>query len=160
MQYIKLVPAFVVATALTLACASPETAAAPEPKQNSPAELQLEKANTESKEAVHKMQAYAYAQKADFIKQTKEDLTQIQKEMDLLGAKVAKADDAVKADANSKLDAVREKWAQAKMQLDRAEDATEATWDDVTDGVKKSYGEMQDAYEQTRQWLSDKIEPN
>ena len=54
---------------------------------------------------------------------------------------------------------MRKKWAQAKKQLDRAESATESTWNDVKGGFEKSYGELKDSFEKTRQWLSEKIEP-
>ena len=43
-------------------------------------------------------------------------------------------------------------------QLERAKTATEATWDDVSSGIKKSFGELEDSFRQTRQWLSDQLE--
>jgi hypothetical protein len=54
---------------------------------------------------------------------------------------------------------VREKWAQAKKQLDGAETATESNWDDVKNGFKQSYADLKDSFNKTRQWLSDKIAP-
>jgi hypothetical protein len=58
-----------------------------------------------------------------------------------------------------RLDAVRENWARAKTQLDLAKTATEATWNDVKRGLQKSRDELMESFENSRQWLSDKIEP-
>jgi chromosome segregation ATPase len=118
-----------------------------------------DKATTETKEAALAIQDFAYAQKAEFVDKMKKELVEIQGELDRLSAKVDRSSGAAKADAKTKLEAVREKWAQAKKQLDQAESATESTWDDVKVGFKKSYGELKDSFENTRQWLSDKIEP-
>ena len=86
-------------------------------------------------------------------------LAEIQEELDRLSAKVDRSSGVVKVEGETQLEAVREKWAQAKKQLDRAESATESTWDDVKGGFETLYGELKDSFEKTRQWLSDKIEP-
>jgi hypothetical protein len=89
----------------------------------------------------------------------KKDLVSIQEELDGLGAKVESAGGSAKAEAKVKLAAVREKWAQAKKQVDRAETATASDWDDVKGGFKQSYADLKDSFDKTRQWLSDKIAP-
>ena len=105
------------------------------------------------------MREYAYAEKAEFVAKMKKELVSTQEELDRLGAKVDGASGAAKADAKVKLAAVREKWAQAKKQLDGAETATESNWDDVKNGFKQSYADLKDSFNKTRQWLSDKIAP-
>ena len=145
---------FLFIAALAVECTSAEGQ-----KQSGTAAVQLEKAKTETKEAVQASQDYAYTQKTEFVDQMKKDLAEIQKQMDLLSAKVDKSSGAVKADAKTRLDAVRVKWTQAKKQLDQAQSATESTWNDVKDGVKKSYVDVKDSLDKTRQWLSDKIAP-
>ncbi len=89
----------------------------------------------------------------------KKELAEIQNELDQLSAKIDKSSGAVKADAKTQLEALREKWAQAKKQLDQAESSTESTWEKVKDNLKKYYGELKDSLEKTRRWLSDKIKP-
>jgi chromosome segregation ATPase len=140
-------------------CKSTDGNSAVGPKQRETAAAQLDKAKTETKEAAQAMQDYTYAQKAEFIDKMKKELVGIQEELDRLSARVDTSIGAEKADAKTKLEAVREKWARAKKQLDQAESATESDWDDVKGGFKKSYGELKDSFEKTRQWLSDKIEP-
>lgn len=156
MSYAKLVFAFLLIVVVMVGCRSAEMT---ESSEKPTAAVQLDKAKTKTKEAAQAMQDYSYAQKADFVDKTKKELVQIEEELDRLYAKVEKSNGAVKADAKIKLDAVREKWAQAKKQLDLAESATESTWDDVKSDFKNSYEKMKDGYEETRQWLSKKIEP-
>ncbi|MDD5308527.1 MAG: hypothetical protein PHU25_14490 [Deltaproteobacteria bacterium] len=149
---------FFLVAALAGGCATTDGKAAVEPKQSGTATVKLEKAKTETKEAVQASQDYAYAQKTEFVDKMKKDLTGIQEEVDRLSVRVDKSSGAAKADAKIRLEEVRQKWAQAKKQLDQAESATEATWDNVKGGVRKSYGELKDSFDKTRQWLSDKIE--
>jgi chromosome segregation ATPase len=134
---------FVAGFAMGCACSS---------KDGKSAAAQLDVAKTETKEAAQAVKDYAYAQK-------KSELADIQEELDKLSARVDKSSGAAKADAKTRLDAVGKKWAEAKKQLARAESATESTWDDVKGGVKKSYGELKDSMDKTRQWLSEKIAP-
>jgi len=146
MRHTILVITFLIVAALAVGCTSTDGKPAGGPKQSETGPAQA-------------MQDYTYAQKAEFVDKMKKELVEIQEELDRLSAKVDRSSGAAKADARTKLEAVREKWAQAKKQLDQAESATDSTWDDVKGGFKKSYGELMDSFEKTRQWLSDKIEP-
>jgi hypothetical protein len=150
---------FSLAVALAVGCTPAEGKSAAGPIHRETAAAQLGKAKTETKEAALAIQDYAYTQKAELVDKMKKELADIQEELDRLSAKVDGSSDAAKADAKTKLEAVRKKWAQAKKQLDQAESATESTWDDVKGGFKKSYGELKYSFDKTRQWLSDKIEP-
>ena len=44
-------------------------------------------------------------------------------------------------------------------QLDEVKNASESTWDSVKAGSKKAYDELKDSFQQSRQWLSDKVAP-
>jgi hypothetical protein len=159
MRHTILVTTLLGAAALAVGCTSKEVKAAVAPKQAEPSAVHLEKAKAESKQAAHEMRDYAYAEKAEFVVQMKKELVSIQDELDQLGAKVESAGGSAKADAKVKLAAVREKWAQAKKQVDRAETATASDWDDVKSGFKQSYVDLNDSFDKIRQWLSDKIAP-
>jgi hypothetical protein len=119
----------------------------------------LDKVKVETKEAAQAMRDYAFAEKAEFVAKMKKEMIATQEELDRLGASVDSAGDSAKADAKVKLAAVRAKWVQAKAHLDRAESATDSTWDDVKFGFKQSYVDLKDSFNSTRQWLSDKIAP-
>jgi hypothetical protein len=141
-----------------IGCSSSDAKATAEWEKGATAAVKLEKAEVETKEAAKASQDYAYARKAEFVAKMKKDLADIQAEIDRLSARVDKSSGAAKADAKTRLEAVRQSWAQARKRLDEAEGATESTWDDVKGGVRKSYGEVKDSFEKTRDWMSGKIE--
>jgi chromosome segregation ATPase len=159
MRHTILVISFLLVAACAVGCKSTDGKSAAEAKHHEDAAAQLDKAKTETKEAAQAVQDYAYAQKAEFVEKMKKELADIQEELDRLSAKVERSNGAAKADAEAKLEVVREKWAQAKKQLDQTESATESTWNDVESAFKKLYGELKDSFEKTRQWLSDTIKP-
>lgn len=149
----------VLVTGLTVGCQSKDEQPTSAPTPSEAASAQLDEVKTETKEAAQAVQDYAYAERAEFVDKMKSGLVEIQAELDRLSAKVDRSNGAVKADAKTKLDAVREKWVQAQKQLDQAESATESNWSDVKDGFNQSYSDLADSFSTTRQWLSDKIEP-
>jgi len=106
-----------------------------------------------------KEQDYTYAQKSEFTAKMQGQLAQINKDLDLLAAKIEKSGDAAKAEAKPKLQALREQADKLDKQLGEAKHATETTWDSVKAGSKKAYAELKDGFDQARQWVSDKIAP-
>jgi hypothetical protein len=165
-----LVITFLLAAALAAGCSPTEANAAIVPQSpgakvaTSPtpaaiAAVRLDNAKAETKEAAHAMQEYAFAKKVEFAANMKNELAAIQVEIDRIALKIDRADVKVKADATVKLDALRVKWAETKKQLDLAESANESSWEDMKAGFNKSHTDLVDFFEQTRQWLSDKIEP-
>ena len=159
MRHTILVIGFLLVAAFAVGCKSTDGKSAAETKHREDAAAQLDKAKTETKEAAQAVQDYTYAQKAEFVEKMKKELAEIQEELDRLSAKVERSSGAAKADAEAKLEVMREKWAQAKKQLDQTESATESTWNDMEGAFKKLYGELKDTLEKTRQWLSDTIKP-
>ena len=120
---------------------------------------QIEKVQTETKQAAQDMKVYTYAQKAEFVKAMQAQLDALNKDLDQLSAKIDKSSDAVKAEAKPKLQALRDQAAQLNKQLDNAKSATESTWDSVKAGFTKAYDATKDGFNQARQWVSDKIAP-
>ena len=120
---------------------------------------QIEKVQTETKEAAQDMKDYTYAQKSAFVENMQTQLAALNKDLDQLAAKVEKSSDAAKADAKPKLQALRDQADKLNQQLDKAKNATESTWEDVKTGYKKAYNELKDGFQQARQWVSDKIAP-
>ncbi len=151
MRHAKLTIMAFAITIFAVGCSSTGGKAAPE---SQPGEVK-----TEVKEAGRAIRDYTYDQKDDFVKATKQELADIQAELDRLEAKVERSSGAVKDEAKLKLAAVREKWSAVKVRLEQAEQATEATWDDVQSGFKAAYHDLASSFASARQWLSDKIEP-
>jgi hypothetical protein len=159
MRHAILVTTFFISGVCLVSCTSKDGKSAVAPKPQGSAAVHLEKAKAETKEAAQAMRDYAYAEKTEFVDRMGKELVSIQEELDRLGAKVDKASGAAKADAKVKLQTARDKWTQAKRQLDQAETATESSWDDVKTGFKQSYTDLQDSFAKTRQGLSDKVAP-
>jgi len=150
---------FLGVAALTLSCTSTEGKAAPAPIPGETAAEELDNAITETAEAAEAINEYAYAQKAEFVAKTKQELLEIQQELDRLSAKADSVGGAVKAEAETTLGTVRKQWALTKTHLDAVENASESSWNDIERSFRKSYGQLKDSFEKSRQWLSDKIEP-
>ena len=120
---------------------------------------QIDKVQTETKEAAQDMKDYTYAQKSAFVETMQGQLAALNRDLDQLSAKVEKSSDAVKAEAKPKLQALRDQTAQLNKQLDEVKKATESTWDSVKGGFKKAYESSKEGFQQARQWVSDKIAP-
>ena len=120
---------------------------------------QMDKVQTETTQAAQDTKDYTFAQKAEFVKTMQGQLDTLNKDLDQLSAKIDSSSDAVKAEAKPKLQALRDQAAQLNKQLADAQNATESTWDSVKAGFQKAYDATKDGFNQTRQWVSDKIAP-
>ena len=86
-------------------------------------------------------------------------LAELNSDLDQLAAKIEKSSAAVKAEAQPKLQALRDQITQLNKQPDEVKNATESTWDSVKGGFKKAYEASKAGFQQARQWVSDKIAP-
>jgi uncharacterized protein involved in exopolysaccharide biosynthesis len=120
---------------------------------------QLDQLQEKTTEAARDMKDYTYAQKAEFTAQMRRELAEINRDLDQLAAKIEKSSDAAKAEAQPKLQVLRDQAAGLNKQLVEAENATESTWDSVKAGSRKAYEELKDGFNQARQWVSEKIAP-
>ena len=120
---------------------------------------QIDKVQTETKQAAQDMKDFTFAQKTEFVKTMQGQLDTLNKDLDQLSAKIDSSSDAVKAEAKPKLQALRDQVAKLNTQLDEAKNATESTWDSVKAGFNKSYEATKAGFNQARQWVSDKIAP-
>ena len=120
---------------------------------------QLDEVQAKTEAAAQDMKDYTFAQKAAFVEKMQGQLTELNRDLDQLAAKIESSSDAVKAEAKPKLQALRDQAAKLNTQLDAAKDATESTWDSVKAASAKAYNELKDGFNQARQWVSDKIAP-
>lgn len=119
----------------------------------------LDQNKKDNDEAIKESIDYTYRQRAKFINEMKKELSDIQKDMDELSIKAEKTQDKAKTDAKIKLDALREEMELTKKHIEESEKADETTWEDVKKGFRKANADLKKSFENTRQWLSDKIEP-
>ena len=139
---------FLSATAFVVGCNKEETTS-----------QQIEKVEAKTKEAAQDMKDYTFAQKNQFVEKMQGQLTELNRDLDQLGARIEKSSDTVKAEAKPKLQALRDQTAGLNKQLEEVKNATESTWDSVKSGFKKAYESSKDGFQQARQWVSDKVAP-
>jgi chromosome segregation ATPase len=120
---------------------------------------QIDKVQTETKQAAQDMKNYTFAQKAEFVKDMQGQLDTLNQDLDKLSAKVDSSSDAIKAEAKPKLQALRDQAAKLNQQLADAQNATESTWDGVKADSQKAYTALANGFTDARQWVSDKIAP-
>jgi len=150
MKYTKIAIALLAVTTLASGC---------KPSEEQVTSQQIDKVKVETKAAAQDVKDYAYAQREEFAQKMKVQIAQINKDLDALDSKLDKASDAVKAEAKPKLQALRDQQAQLSKQLDAIKDANETSWSDVKAATSKAFDSLKDGFNQSRQWLSDKIAP-
>jgi chromosome segregation ATPase len=129
------------------------------PSDDKTAAQQIDKVQTETKQAAQDMKDYTFAQKAQFVKAMQDQMTALDQDLDKLTAKIDGSSDEIKAEAKPKLQTLRDQAASLNQQLADAQNATESTWDSVKTGSQKAYAALQNSFMESRQWLSDKIAP-
>src|ERR1039458_2563934 len=107
---------------------------------------QIDKVQTETKQAAQDMKDYTYAEKAEFVKTMQDQLTTLDQDLDKLSAKIDSSSDAIKAEAKPKLQALRDQATKLNQQLADAQNATESTWDSVKAGTKSAYESVEKGF--------------
>src|SRR5947209_10187520 len=141
-------------SAATLAVGCKPSAETSTTENRSETTAQLDKVKKETKEAAQEMKDYSYTEKSEFFEKMQSELAAINQDLDQLAAKIEKSNDAAKAEARPKVQALRDQAAKLNKQLDGAKSATASTWDDVKTGCKKGYGEFKEGFQKARQWVS------
>src|SRR5262245_54094877 len=144
------------AMAVTVGCQKKPEPTAPTAEDSA---AQLEKLKKKTQEAVDASRDYAYVQKAEYAAKIRSEVADLNKELDQLSGKIEASSTAAKDEAKAKLQAVREKVTRLTEKLDGVQSASEATWNDVQSGVKQAYDDVKSTFNQTRQWLAEKIKP-
>jgi len=144
----KLMITFLSAATFTVGCNNEKTTS-----------QQIEKVQAKTEEAAQEMKDYSYAQKSLFVEKMQGQLAALNRDVDQLGARIEKSSDAVKTEAKTKFQALRDQTEKLNKQLDEVKNASESTWDSVKSGFKKAYESSKDGFNQARQWVSDKVAP-
>jgi len=118
-----------------------------------------QKASKEAKEAVQATKEYASALRAEFVKDMQKQLAAINRELQQLSAKVESSNNAAKADAKARLQALRDKAARLDGELEKARNADEAAWGRMKASVERSHEDLKESVAQARGWLAEKIAP-
>ena len=107
--------------------------------------------------AARDLKDYTFEEKDAFSAKLKDGLSEANKSLDPLDAKVAHAGAATKEAAQPKLDALRTKADQLGKKVDAIQGATASTWESVKKDSKNSYIDLKVQIHRERQWLSNKL---
>jgi ElaB/YqjD/DUF883 family membrane-anchored ribosome-binding protein len=155
MKLPKIILPFLLLIAASLgACDKSSTSADSTP---STAGQQLDQLKQDTSNAAQDMKNYTFTEKDAFVAKMQTELDSLNQELAALSAKIANASDAVKADAQPKLDALRVKIAELGPELDKAKNSTESTWDEVKGGTQKAFDSTTDAFKEAGLWLDNKL---
>jgi hypothetical protein len=102
---------------------------------------------------------YSYSEKPKLVEKLKSELNEVNGEIKRVGDKMADSTEQARAEAKPKLEALKEKAKNLDVYIDKAQNATESTWNDVKAGSQKALDEAKAGFTEARQWLSDKIAP-
>lgn len=127
-------------------CASPGGDPAAVPPPDAPAALALAR-------------GVAYAQKDRFVVQAKAGLADLEDALKRLDAEVALSAGAPKIEGQARLEALRERLARTREQLDRVEIATAANWEAARDAFEGSREELGSSFGRARDWMKKELDP-
>ena len=109
------------------------------------------------KDSMQSAADYTYDKKDAFVAAAGEELNALDQKTKELSDKAASASDSIKADAQIKLQELRDKRAALDKKLDAVKNATEANWNEVKAGFQTAYDDTKDSLKQAWQWLTDKL---
>ena len=100
---------------------------------------------------------YAYDKREVYLTNASTDLAALDQKINELAAKAATAGEAVKTNAQPKLQELRNQRAALNQKLEALKKATEANWNDAKSDYLKSYDEVKNSCQQAWQWLAEKL---
>jgi hypothetical protein len=96
---------------------------------------------------------YTYDKKNEFVASAQTDLNALDQKIKNFSDKAANTTGSTKADAQAKLQNLREKRAVLNKKLDDVKKATAAGWDDAKTAFKNSYDDTKNSLNEAWQWL-------
>jgi uncharacterized protein YhaN len=109
------------------------------------------------KNSMQSVTDYTYDKKDVFVANASTNLDALDQKIQELSDKAATASDSVKADAQIKLQELRNERAALNQKLDAVKNSTEADWNDVKTAFQNSYDDVKSSLKQAWQWLNDKM---
>lgn len=102
---------------------------------------------------------YTYDQKAQFVQTMEIRLAEINQELNEISAKLERSSEETRAEAQPKLRALRDQSATLSRQLEEVKNASESKWEDVKIRSQETFESLEEGFQESRQWLSEKIAP-
>jgi len=109
------------------------------------------------KDSLSSASDYTYDKKDAYLNAATNDLARLDQHIQNLSDRAATASDSVKADAQTKLQELRDKRTALDQKLDDVKNSTEANWTDTKAAFQTSYDDVKSSVKSTWQWLKDKM---
>jgi DNA anti-recombination protein RmuC len=119
----------------------------------------LDNVEAKTAEVAQDIKDYTFAERDEFVRKERAVLADINRDLDELAARVEESTAAVKAEAQPRIEALRERTARLNKQLDDASNTTESGWEKFKAEVREAQAKSKEEFNKARQWLSDKIAP-
>lgn len=120
---------------------------------------QLDEVKEKAEDVTQDIMDYTFAEKEEFVKKERILLAELNRDLDKLAAQVEESSEAVKAEAQPRIETLREKATKLNKQLDDATNTMESNWEKFKTEVKKARDASKEEFDNARQWLSEKIAP-
>ena len=109
------------------------------------------------KESVQSAADYTFDKKDAFTAKASSDLDALDQNIKELGDKAATGADSIKADAQAKLQDLRDKRGVLQQKLDDVKNAPATNWNEAKASFQQSYDDMKTSVKAAWQWLNDKL---
>ena len=123
--------------------------------QNSNQDLKDAKNKIEG--AAESVKNYTFTEKDEFVSMMKRKLDGINRSLDKIDAQADKSGADTKAEAKTKVDALRVKVSQLGEQVDAAKHSTESTWDRVKTDTENACKKLKSEVRNADRWSNEKI---
>jgi len=100
---------------------------------------------------------YSYKEKPAFVEKLKSEASDLNAQMKELGNKMSNSTEAAREKLRPKMDALKEKSKNLDVQIDKAQNATESTWNDVKAGARNAFEDAKQSFRDAKDWTADKL---
>ena len=109
---------------------------------------------TDVKQSVNSLTGYGYDKKGEYVSEAKDDVNELDQRFNTLSNHLANASESTRAQAQAKLDALKQKHAALESKLESVENSTEAGWNDAKTAFQNAYDSLKTELKQDWQNLS------
>jgi ElaB/YqjD/DUF883 family membrane-anchored ribosome-binding protein len=115
-----------------------------------------DKVKRETQEMVKATSEYLHAR---YVTDMQAELEAINRTIDELAVRAGRAGEALKADAQTKLQELRARAGRVSKELEGVKSAAASNWSDTRAGFEQSWGSLKNDVQQAGQWMTEQVAP-
>lgn len=102
---------------------------------------------------------YAYEQKDEFVREIRDQLNELNQEVEKISTLIETSADKLKTKTNykPKLDKLNGQIAKMHQRLDDAKNSTESTWNQIQEDSKETFESVKESVKAAGQWVDKKV---